>query len=115
MAALAQRGLLTRGLPVSTLNYSLFEVAPLLHSELYILLQVYKYTCTFQPSNIACVDFPRARHVKRKLQFLRRRHTDSALGESTAKLQEGKMNIPSREDAVRWSRSFENLLSDKRE
>ncbi|XP_064616198.1 uncharacterized protein LOC135480314 isoform X2 [Liolophura sinensis] len=54
-----------------------------------------------------------ARHVKRKLQFLRRRHTDSALGESTAKLQEGKMNIPSREDAVRWSRSFENLLTDK--
>lgn len=53
--------------------------------------------------------YSRARNMKRKLQFLRRRNTDSALGAALMKT-ESKL---SPEQAQQWSRSFDSLLMDK--
>ncbi|KAL5012658.1 hypothetical protein ScPMuIL_011209 [Solemya velum] len=50
-----------------------------------------------------------ARNMKKKLQFLRRRNTDSALGAALMKT-ESKL---SPEQAQQWSRCFESLLTDK--
>ena len=52
--------------------------------------------------------------MKRKLLFLRRRHTDTTLG--TVMKAEGKeVSKIHPDDALQWSRSFESLLLDKSE
>lgn len=62
----------------------------------------------------------RAKDVKEKLGFLRRRHTDSALhGETVREMQErdtrssGSSVRPSREVALTWADDLDNLLHDK--
>ena len=49
--------------------------------------------------------------MKRKLQALRRRNTDSSLGVTIMKLH-GPAKI-TQADTIEWSKSFESLLSDK--
>ena len=49
--------------------------------------------------------------MKRKLQALRRRNTDSSLGVTIMKLH-GTSKI-SHADITEWSKSFESLLHDK--
>ena len=59
--------------------------------------------------------FPdRAKTMKRKLLFLRRRHTDTTLG--TVLKGDGKQLTKIHpDDALQWSRSFESLILDKSE
>ena len=49
--------------------------------------------------------------MKRKLQFLRRRNTDSALVPNCS--LPIHFTIPTYEQALQWSRSFDSLLNDK--
>ena len=49
--------------------------------------------------------------MKRKLQALRRRNTDSSLGVNIMKLQGTSKISPT--DISEWSKSFESLLTDK--
>ena len=52
--------------------------------------------------------------MKRKLLFLRRRHTDTTLG--TVLKGDGKQLTKIHpDDAMQWSRSFESLILDKSE
>ncbi|KAK7478765.1 hypothetical protein BaRGS_00029976 [Batillaria attramentaria] len=53
-----------------------------------------------------------AKTMKRKLLFLRRRHTDTTLG-SVLKGDGKQVTKIHPEDALQWSRSFESLLMDK--
>ncbi|KAK6195756.1 hypothetical protein SNE40_001115 [Patella caerulea] len=53
-----------------------------------------------------------AKNVKRKLQLLKRRHTDSTLG-SGIKHIHGKNGSPSANEVAKWAESFDYLLSDK--
>ncbi|CAL1533601.1 unnamed protein product [Lymnaea stagnalis] len=54
-----------------------------------------------------------AKKISRKMQFLRRRHTDSTLG--IMKNDDGARRLANvdPEEAQEWSKSFENLLFDK--
>ncbi|XP_076436871.1 uncharacterized protein LOC143276267 isoform X2 [Babylonia areolata] len=66
--------------------------------------------------NIACQNKSNkkslAKTVKRKLQSLRRRHTDSTLSTLT---KEGKHSaFVDPDQAMQWSRSFESLLTDRK-
>jgi len=51
--------------------------------------------------------------MKQKLRFLRRRHTDTALGAKAAKLKEGDKSKPCLQDVLDWSKAFDNLLHHK--
>lgn len=55
----------------------------------------------------------RAKNMKKKLQFLRRRHTDTSLG-VTLRGENGKICHLNQEDIQQWSKSFEALLTDRR-
>ena len=60
-------------------------------------------------TNISVLPFWfRAKDVKEKLSFLRRRHTDTALSS-----KDKYKTTP--DDALHWSKSFDHLLMDKRE
>lgn len=54
----------------------------------------------------------RAKTMKKKLLFLRRGHTDTTVG-TLAKNEGKKLTQIHPEEALRWSRSFESLLTDK--
>ena len=53
-----------------------------------------------------------ARNMKRKLQALRRRHTDTSLS-ATLKGENGKVTHVSLDEVHQWSQSFDNLLLHK--
>ncbi|XP_025111776.1 uncharacterized protein LOC112574751 isoform X3 [Pomacea canaliculata] len=53
-----------------------------------------------------------AKTMKKKLLFLRRGHTDTTVG-TLAKNEGKKLTQIHPEEALRWSRSFESLLTDK--
>ncbi|XP_064650359.1 regulator of G-protein signaling 3-like isoform X2 [Lineus longissimus] len=53
------------------------------------------------------------KEMKQKLRFLRRRHTDTALGAKAAKLKEGEKSKPCLQDILDWSKGFDNLLHHK--
>ncbi|XP_041369241.1 uncharacterized protein LOC121383341 isoform X2 [Gigantopelta aegis] len=53
-----------------------------------------------------------ARNMKRKLQALRRRHTDTSLS-ATLKGENGKVTHINLDEVHQWSQSFENLLTNK--
>ena len=61
--------------------------------------------------NYVAVSVNSARNMRRKLQALKRRNTDSLLGAALMTVR--GTNKVTQADAVEWGNSFESLLTDK--
>ena len=59
--------------------------------------------------------FHRAKKISKKMQFLRRRHTDSTLGVMDRDEGARRLTTIEPEEAQGWSKSFNTLLFDKSE